>query len=56
MTNTRVATRLHLATFIDALCSKSILLCLNAWRISFSCSTAQEYYFLTLRNKNCKPL
>ena len=30
MTNIRIAVRLHLVASIDALCSKSVTLCLNA--------------------------
>ena len=56
MTNTRVAARLHPVTFINTLCSKSVLLCLDAWNTFFNCSTVQECYFLTFRGKNCKPL
>ena len=58
MTNTRVATELYLATYmyINALCSKSVTLCLDTWRTSFNCPTIQRHYFLTLKGKNCKPL
>ena len=56
MINTRVAARLHSATFMDTLCSKSVLSCLDTWRTAFNCLTVQGHYFLTLRGKNCKPL
>ena len=56
VTNTKVAAGLHLATFLDTLCSKSILLWLDTWRTAFNHSTVQGCHFLTLRDKNCKPL
>ena len=56
MTNTRVTAELHPATSLDALCSKSVLLCLDAWRTAFNHPTVQGHHFLTLRDKNCKPL
>ena len=56
VTNTRVAARLHPATSLDALCSKSVLSYLDTWRIAFNCPTVQECHFLTLRDKNHKPL
>ena len=56
VTNTRVAARLHPATSLNALHSKSVLLCLDTWRTTFSHPTVQGYHFLTLRGKNCKPL
>jgi len=54
--NTKVATGLYPTTFIDALYYKSVLSCLDFWKTSFNHPTAQEYYFLTLRGKNCKLL
>ena len=54
--NTRVAARLHLATFLDALCSKNVLLCLDTCRTAFNHPTVQGRHFLTLRGKNRKPL
>ena len=56
ITNTRVAARWNLATSIDALYSKSITSCLDVWRASFNFPTIQRHYFLTLRDKNHKPL
>ena len=54
MTNTKVTVRLHLATSIDVLCFKSVLLYLDTQKTSFNYPTIQEYHFLTLRYKNCK--
>ena len=51
-----MAVGLHPVTFINTLCSKSVLLCLDAWNTFFNCPTVQECYFLTFRGKNCKPL
>ena len=56
VTNTRVAAGLHPATSLDALRSKSVLSCLDAWRTAFNCLTVQGRHFLTLKGKNCKPL
>ena len=56
VTNNRVAAGLYSATFINTLHSKSVLSYLNIWRTSFNCPTVQVYYFLTLRDKNHKPL
>jgi len=56
VTNTRVAARLHPATSLDALRSKSVLSCLDAWRTAFNRPTVQGHHFLTLRGKNRKPL
>jgi len=56
VTNTRVAAGLYPATSLDALCSKSVLSCLDAWRTAFNHPTVQGRYFLTLRGKNYKPL
>jgi len=56
VTNTRVAAGLHPATSMDALCFKSVLSCLDAWRTTFNHPTVQGCHFLTLRGKNCKPL
>jgi len=56
MTNIRVATRLYLITFFDALFSKSVLSYLDTWRTFFNHPTVQEHHFLTIRNKNDKPL
>jgi len=56
VTNTRVAAGLHPATSLDALCSKSVLSYLNAWRTAFNRPTVQGCHFLTLRGKNYKPL
>ena len=56
VTNTRMATELHPATSLDALCSKSILLCLDTWRTTFNHPTVQRCHFLTLRGKNHKLL
>ena len=53
MTNIKVVTGLYSVTFINMLYSKSVLLYLDAWRISFNCSTIQKYCFITLRDKNC---
>ena len=46
--------RLHLATSIDTLHSKSITLGLNAEKTFFNCPRVQEYYFLTFKNNICK--
>jgi len=46
-----VAAGLHPATFLDALCSKSVLSCLDAWRTTFNHPTVQGRHFLTLRGK-----
>ena len=56
VTNTRVAAGLHPATSLDALHSKSVLSCLDAWRTTFNRPTVQGRHFLTLRGKNHKPL
>ena len=56
MINIKVVARLHPATSINTLCSKSILSYLNTWKISSNYSTIQGYYFLTLRSKNYRPL
>ena len=56
VTNTKVAAGLYPATSLDALCSKSVLLCLNSWRTTFNHPTVQRHYFLTLRGKNHKSL
>jgi len=56
VTNTKVAARLHPVTSLDALHSKSVLSCLDAWRTAFNCPTVQGRHFLTLRGKNHKPL
>jgi len=56
ITNTRVAAGLHPATSLNALHSKSVLSCLDAWRTTFNHPTVQGYHFLTLRGKNHKPL
>jgi len=56
VTNTRVAAGLHPATSLDALCSKSVLSCLDTWRTAFNHPTVQGHHFLTLRGKNRKPL
>ena len=56
VTNTRVAAGLHPATSLDALCSKSVLSCLDAWRTAFNRPAVQGRHFLTLRGKNRKPL
>ena len=56
VTNTRVAAGLHPATSLDALRSKSVLSCLDAWRTAFNRPTVQGRHFLTLRGKNRKSL
>ena len=56
VTNTRVATGLHLATSLDTLRSKSVLLCFDTWRTAFNRPTVQGRHFPTLRGKNHKPL
>jgi len=56
VTNTRVAAGHHLVTFMNSLCSKNVLSCLNTWKTAFNCPTVWEHYFLTLRNKNHKSL
>ena len=52
MTNTRVSVKPHLATSIDFLYSKSVMSCLDTWRILFNCSTIQGWHFLPLRDRN----
>jgi len=52
VTNTRVSAGPHPATSIDFLCSKSVISCLDTWRISFNCSTIQGQHFLPLRDRN----
>ena len=52
MTNTRVSTGPHLATFIDFLCSKSVISCIDTWRTSFNHPTIQGWHFLSLRDRN----
>jgi len=41
VTNTRVAAKLHPATSIDFLHSKSVISCLDTWRTLFNCPTVQ---------------
>ena len=41
VTNTRVSAKLHPATSIDFLHSKSVISCLDTWRTSFNHSTIQ---------------
>ena len=56
VTNTRVVARLHSATSVHALYSKSVTLYLDAWRTSFNYLSIQRYHLLTLKDKNYKPL
>ena len=56
VTNTRVAAGLYPVTSLDALCSKSVLSCLDTWRAAFNYTLVQWCHFLTLRDKNHNPL
>ena len=52
VTNTKVSAGLHPVTSIDFLHSKSVISCLDIWRISFNCPTVQGRHFLPLRDRN----
>ena len=56
VTNTKVTAGLHPVTFINAFYSKSVILCLGAWRTFFNHPTIRGHHFLTLRSKNYKSL
>ena len=52
VTNTRVAARLYLVTSIDFLYSKSVIFCLDTWKMSFNHPAVQGQHFLSLRDRN----
>ena len=52
VTNTRVSAKPYPATSIDFLCSKSVISCLDTWRISFNYHTIQGQHFFPLRDRN----
>ena len=56
VTKIRISARLHPATSLDALRSKSAAFCLDAWRTFFSRPSYQGHHFLSLKGGNRKPL
>jgi len=55
VTKTHIFARLHPATSLDALRSKSAASYLDAWRTSFGRSSYQGCHFLSLKGGNRKP-